>query len=124
MPDGTLMHATIRIGDSILMMSDEFPGSDSKSQTSAGTTTFNLHIYSNDVDALWKRAIKAGAKPTMPLEDQFWGERYGKLQDPFGHIWSVSIVVTMSEKEKEAKRIAALAMFEKGEHPGFDEPRA
>jgi len=60
----------------------------------------------------------------MPLENRFWGERYGKLQDPFGHIWSVSLVVKMSEKEKEAKRVAALAMFEKGEHTGFDEPRA
>jgi len=60
----------------------------------------------------------------MPLENQFWGERYGKLQDPFGQIWSVSMVVKMNEKEKEAKRVAALAMFEKGEHPGFDEPRA
>lgn len=118
MPDGTLLHATIRIGDSLIMMSDEFPGSDSKSPTSAGTTTFNLHIYSKDVDRLWNQAIDAGAKPTMPLEDQFWGERYGKLRDPFGHIWSVSMVVKMSKQEKEAKRQAAMAMFGVGEHPG------
>ncbi len=121
MPDGSLMHATIRIGDSVLMMSDEFPGSDSKSPTSAGATTFNLHVYSKDVDKLWNQAVAAGAKPTMPLEDQFWGERYGKLQDPFGHIWSVSMVVKMSEAEKEAKRQAAMAMFEKGAHPGFEQ---
>ena len=121
MEDGSLMHATIQIGDSIIMMSDEFPGSDTKSPTSAGATTFNLQVYSKDVNKLWERAVKAGAKPTMPLEDQFWGERYGKLQDPFGHIWSVSMVVKMSEAEKEAKRQAAFAAFEKGEHPGFAE---
>ncbi len=121
MPDSSLMHATIKIGDSIIMMSDEFPGSDSKSPTSAGATTFNLHVYSKDVDKLWNQAVAAGAKPTMPLENQFWGERYGKLQDPFGHIWSVSMVVKMSEDEKEAKRQAAMGMLEKGEHPGFEE---
>ena len=96
MPDGTLMHAMIQIGDSKIMMSDEFPGGDSKSPTSAG------------------------AKPTLPLDNQFWGERYGKLQDPFGHIWSVSTVVKMSASEKEAKRQAAMGMFEKGEHAGFE----
>jgi PhnB protein len=121
MPDGTLMHAVIKIGDSLVMMSDEFPGGDTKSPASAGGTTFNLHVYAKDVDKLWNQAIAAGAKASMPLEDQFWGERYGKLQDPFGHIWSVAMVVKMSEAEKEAKRQAAFAMFEKGEHPGFEE---
>ncbi len=121
MPDGTLMHAMIQIGDSRVMMSDEFPGGDTKSPTSAGGTTFNLHVYTKDVDKLWTQAIAAGAKPSMPLENQFWGERYGKLQDPFGHVWSVAMIVKMSEKEKEAKRQAAFAMFEKGEHPGFEE---
>jgi len=120
MPDGTLMHAMIQIGDSMIMMSDEFPGGDSKSPTSAGATTANLHIYSKDVDKLWNQAVNAGAKPTLPLDNQFWGERYGKLQDPFGHIWSVSTVVKMSASEKEAKRQAAMGMFEKGEHAGFE----
>ena len=117
MEDGSLMHATIRIGDSIIMMSDEVAGGDTKSPTSAGTTTVNLHINSKDVDKLWDRALNAGATPTLPLDNQFWGERYGKLQDPFGHVWSVSMPVKMSEAEKEAKRQAAFAMFEKGEHP-------
>src|SRR5207244_7221856 len=121
MPDGTLMHAMIKIGDSLVMMSDEFPGSETNSPNSAGGTTFNLHVYTKDVDTLWNRAIAAGATASMPLENQFWGERYGKLQDPFGHIWSVATVVKMSEAEKEAKRQAAFAMFEKGEHPGFEE---
>ena len=120
MPDGTLMHATIRIGDSIIMMSDEFPGGDSKSPTSAGSTTVNLHISSKDVDKLWNQALNAGAKPTLPLENQFWGERYGKLQDPFGHIWSVSMTVKMSEQEKESKRQAAFAMMGGGGASGSE----
>ncbi len=122
MPNGMLMHAMIKVGDSLIMMSDEFPGSDSKAPTSAGATTFNLHIYSKDVDKLWNQAINAGAKPTMPLDNQFWGERYGKLQDPFGHIWSVSMVVKMSEAEKEAKRQAAMGALASGEHPGAEPP--
>src|SRR5438067_10975756 len=120
MPDGTLMHATIRIGDSVIMMSDEFPGGDSKSPTHAGATTVNLHINAKDVDKLWNQALNAGAKPTLPLENQFWGERYGKLQDPFGHIWSVSMAVKMSEQEKEAKRQAAFAMMGGGEASGSE----
>jgi uncharacterized glyoxalase superfamily protein PhnB len=124
MPDGTLMHATIQIGDSIIMMSDEFPGGDTKAPTSAAGTTVNLHINSKDVDKLWNQAVNAGAQPTLPLENQFWGERYGKLQDPFGHVWSVSMPVKMSEKEKEAKRQAAFAMFEKAERPGLDESQS
>src|SRR5213080_1198960 len=124
MPDGSIMHASIRIGDSIIMMSDEFPGGDSKSPTHAGATTVNLHINSKDVDKLWNQAVNAGAQPTLPLDNQFWGERYGKLQDPFGHVWSVSMAVKMSEKEKETKRQAAFAMFEKGDHPGFEESQS
>src|SRR3989442_15200216 len=120
MPDGTLMHATIKIGDSILMMSDEFPGGDSKSPTSAGTTTLNLPITSKDVDKLWRQATAAGATPTLPLENQFWGERYGKLRDPFGHVWSVAMVVKMSKQEMETKRQAAMAMFEKGGQPSSE----
>src|SRR3989442_1533526 len=64
MPDGTLMHATIKIGDSLVMMSDEFPGSDTKSPNSAGGTTFNLHVYTKDVDKLWNQALAAGARCT------------------------------------------------------------
>ena len=112
------MHATIKIGDSIVMMSDAFSGGDSSSPVMAGTTTVNLHIYSKDVNKLWAQAVSAGAEPTMPLEDQFWGERYGKLRDPFGHVWSVAMPVRMSKQVMERKRQAAMAMFEKGEHPG------
>jgi PhnB protein len=120
LPDGKLMHATIQIGDSMIMMSDEFPGGDTQAPTSAAATTVNIHINTKDVDGLWNQAVNAGAQPTMPLDNQFWGERYGKLQDPFGHVWSLSQVVKMSEEEKAAKRQAAFAMFEKGAHPGFE----
>src|SRR3989442_9872416 len=85
MPDGTLMHATVKIGDSIVMMSDAFPGGDSSSPSMAGTTTVNLHVYSEDGDKLRNQAGKAGAQPTMPLENQICCEPYGQLLDPFGH---------------------------------------
>ncbi len=121
LPDGKLMHARIRIGDSIVMLSDEFEGSDMKSPTSAGTTTVTLHVYTKDVDKLWKQAVAAGAKVVMPLDNQFWGERYGQLADPFGHRWSLSKRIKMSHVEMEAKRQAAMAMFAQGEHPGKEE---
>lgn len=100
------------------MLSEEFPGSDAKSPTSLGTSTVTLHIYSKDAEKLWQQAISAGAKITIPVEDQFWGERYGQIADPFGHRWSISKQVKMSPKEMETKRKAAMAIFEQGQHPG------
>jgi PhnB protein len=79
-----------------------------------GTSTVTLHIYSKDAEKLWQQAISAGAKVTMSMEDQFWGERYGQLADPFGHRWSISKRVKMEAKEMDAKRKAAMTMFEKG----------
>lgn len=118
LPDGKLIHGSMRIGDTTVMMSDEFPDSDARAPPAVGTSTVVLHVYSEDVDALWERAVAAGAKPVMPLEDQFWGERYGKLVDPFGHHWTLSTPVEMSEEERETKRREAFAMFAGGEHPG------
>lgn len=114
MPDGKVLHARVRIGDTIIMISDEFPNSDTKSPTSLGGTTGTLHIYSRNVDSLWQQAVSAGAKAVMPLEDQFWGERFGQLVDPFGHRWSLSMRIKMSPQEIEAKRQAAMAMFAQG----------
>jgi PhnB protein len=94
-----------------------------KSPTSAGTSTVTLHIYSKNVDRLWEQAVLAGAKVLMPLDNQFWGERYGQLADPFGHRWSISMQVKMSKEEMEAKQQAAMAMFAQGERPGTtDQP--
>jgi PhnB protein len=121
LPDGRILNTQIKIGDSIVMLSEEFPGSDAKSPASLGSSTVTLHIYSKDAEKLWQQAISAGAKITMPMEYHFWGERYGHLADPFGHRWSISKHVKMSPKEMETKRQAAMTMFEQGQHPGRPE---
>ena len=86
-PDGTLMHAEIRIGDSVVMLGDEMPEQGGRSPKSYGGTPVAFFIYKENVDAAWKRAVDAGAKPVMPLGDMFWGDRTGCLEDPFGHKW-------------------------------------
>jgi PhnB protein len=89
-PDGKVMHAELKIGNSIIMLSDEFPEYGALSPQSIGGTGMGLHIYVEGVDAAFDRAVKAGAKVEMPVMDQFWGDRYGKLSDPFGHKWSIA----------------------------------
>jgi PhnB protein len=86
-PDGRIMHAEIKIGDSVVMMGDEMPEHGAKSPKSFGGTPVSFFIYGDNVNAAWKRAIDAGAKEIMPLIDQFWGDRAGCLEDPFGHQW-------------------------------------
>ena len=85
-PDGTIMHAEIRIGDSTIMLGDEMPQF-GKSPKSLGGTPVGFFVYQENVDAGWKQAIDAGGKEIMPLEDQFWGDRSGCFEDPFGHRW-------------------------------------
>ena len=121
-PDGKLIHGRIKIGNSVVMLSDVFPGANVAAPSMVGTTTVTLHLYSKNVDALWDRAVAAGAKVTMPLENQYWGERYGHLEDPFGHHWSLSMRVTMSRSEQAAKRADAEAAFARGEHPQREPP--
>jgi uncharacterized glyoxalase superfamily protein PhnB len=86
-PDGTIMHAEIRIGDSIIMLGDEMPDQGGKGPKTIGGTPVSFFVYGENVDAAWKRAVDAGAKPIVPLADQFWGDRTGCLEDPFGHQW-------------------------------------
>ena len=86
-PDGKIMHAEIRIGDSTIMLGDEMPEHGGKSPKSYGGTPVSFFVYGENVDAAWKRAVDAGAKIIQPLEDQFWGDRTGCLEDPFGHHW-------------------------------------
>ena len=86
-PDGKIMHAEIRIGDSTIMLADEMPDQGAKGPKSYGGTPVSFFVYSEKVDAAWKRAVDAGGKPVMPLADQFWGDRTGCLEDPFGHHW-------------------------------------
>ena len=88
-PEGQMIHARIKIGDSIVMMSDIFSGSSIKDPMERGHSPVTLHIYTKDVDSMWKNAIEAGAKVDMPLDNMFWSERYGQLTDPFGHSWSL-----------------------------------
>lgn len=89
-PDGKLMHASIQIGDSHLMLADEFPEWGSMGPKALKGTPVTIHLYMEDVDAVVDRAVKAGAKIIMPVDNQFWGDRYGIVEDPFGHRWSVA----------------------------------
>jgi PhnB protein len=116
-PGGKIMHAEVMIGDSRVMLSDVFPGSDTGEPQTLGGTTSNMHIYHRDVDKLWRQAVAAGARVTMPLEDQFWGDRYGKLKDPFGHNWALSFKAKMTKEEMERKRQQAMAAMAGGTQP-------
>jgi uncharacterized glyoxalase superfamily protein PhnB len=89
-PQGKLLHGAIRIGDSTVMLADEFPDWGSFGPKSLKGSPVTIHIYVEDVDAFVARAAAAGAKITMPVQDMFWGDRYCKLEDPFGHHWSVA----------------------------------
>jgi PhnB protein len=90
-PDGkSLMHAELKIGDSRLMLVDEFPEMNCRGPQSIGGTPVTIHMYVEDVDAAFSKAEAAGAKVRMPLADMFWGDRYGVLADPFGHAWSLA----------------------------------
>ena len=104
-PDGKIMHAAIQIGDSPLMVVDEFPDWNCLGPTSLKGTPVTLHLYVEDADAAFARAKEAGARETMPLSDMFWGDRYGKLEDPFGHSWSIATHVR-DVTEEEMKKAA------------------
>ncbi len=113
-PDGKVMNADLQIGDSILLLNDEFPGSKCTSPQTLGGTTSTIHIYVKDVDALFARAVAAGASVVMPVGDQFWGDRYGQLLDPFGHSWSIaSHKENLSTKEIEKRGQACFAEMAK-----------
>lgn len=101
MPDGDkIIHAMIRIGDSIVMLVDEFPEWGAVGPITLNGSPVTLHLYVEDVDAFVDRAVWAGATVTMPLQDTFWGDRYGKLEDPFGHKWSVATHIRDVEPEE------------------------
>jgi uncharacterized glyoxalase superfamily protein PhnB len=87
---GKLMHAVIRIGDSTVMLVDEMPEWGALGPKSLKGSPVTIHLFVEDVDSFVARAVGAGAKVTMPVADMFWGDRYGKLEDPFGHHWSVA----------------------------------
>ena len=89
-PDGKIGHAELSIGDGLIMISDEYPEMNVLSPKSIGGSPVTLAVYVEDVDAVFARAIEAGAEPMRPVEDQFYGDRSGQFRDPFGHQWSVS----------------------------------
>jgi len=113
--DGRLINARIKIGDSILMLSDVFPGDDAIAPSMVGKTTVTLQLYVKDVDHAWDRAVAAGATVVVPLEDQYWGERHGHLLDPFGHHWSLAMRVRMTPAEMAKKKADAYASFARGQ---------
>jgi PhnB protein len=108
-PGGKLMHAMIRIGDSAVMLVDEMPEHGAFGPKSLKGSPVTIHLYVENADATVERAVKAGAKLTMPVADMFWGDRYGQLEDPFGHHWSVATHVrdvSMEEAQQAMKKMA------------------
>jgi PhnB protein len=89
-PPGKIGHAELKIGDSIVMLADEMPGSGCRSPQALGGSTVNIFLYVKDVDSAFKQAVSVGAKADAEPVDMFWGDRYGKLTDPFGHSWSLA----------------------------------
>ena len=90
MPDGKVAHAELQIGDSVLMLSDPFPQGTVQAPKTVGGTTASILIYHEDVDAALQQAVDAGATLTQPAENQFWGDRWGTITDPFGHHWQIA----------------------------------
>jgi PhnB protein len=106
-PDGkTLMHAALNIGNSRVFLCDEFPEQGAKSPLALGGTPITLHLYVEDVDKIFQKAVQAGAQAVMPVKDQFWGDRYGVLQDPYGHRWSVASHIEDVPPAEMQKRVA------------------
>ena len=111
MPDGErIMHAEIRIGGSAIMLTDELPGLDCQSPTALGGTAVTLHLYLPDIDSAYARARDAGCEAVMPPQDMFWGDRYGRLMDPYGHSWGMATHVR--DVTPEEMREAAAKAFE------------
>jgi uncharacterized glyoxalase superfamily protein PhnB len=109
-PGGAVMHAEMKIGNSVIMLNDEFPEFGALRPSARGGTSVVLHIYTEDADKLFNRAIAAGAKVAMPIMDQFWGDRYGQVEDPFGHKWSIATHkedLTPEEMDRRGKEAMA-----------------
>ena len=106
-PDGTVAHAEMRIGDSVIMLGDEWPDGPTQSPTTVGGSTAALFIYTDDVEALWERAVAAGAEEVFPLQMQFYGDKSGRLRDPFGHTWGLGQHVEDVSEEEMERRVTA-----------------
>ena len=106
-PDGKISHAELKIGDSIIFLSDEFPNMGGKSPETLGGFTGGIYLYVPDVDDVFQRAFDAGGKAAMPVTDMFWGDRHGNFTDPYGHSWGVSTHVEDVPEEEMGKRAQA-----------------
>jgi len=106
-PDGSIGHAELEIGDSLVMLSDPFPQSHTTPPKTAGATTGGIFMYVEDVDAVVKKAVDQGATVAMEVADQFWGDRFGTVVDPFGHSWSIATHVEDVPPEEMAERAKA-----------------
>jgi PhnB protein len=118
-PGGAVMHAELRIGDSIIMLGEENEQWGTKSPLSTNGLPVSLHIYVDDADAVFARAVKEGATVRYPLENTFWGDRYGKVTDPFGHEWGIGTHVRDVAPE-EMKKAAEDWMANAGQHHGVE----
>ena len=103
-PGGKIGHAELEIGDSLVMLSDPFPQASTKPPNEIGGATSSVFMYVEDVDAVVKQAVDAGATIVMEPEDQFWGDRFGTIKDPFGHIWGIATHVADLSPEEIAER--------------------
>ncbi len=103
-PGGKIGHAEIQFGDSIIMLSDEYPEMGARGPKSVGGTPVTIHLYLEDVDAVFEKAIAAGATSLQPVENQFYGDRSGQFEDPFGHRWNVSTHVEDVPPDEMARR--------------------
>jgi len=108
-PEGKIMHAELKIGDSIIFINDEFPGMAAAPAPGVTPSTY-LFLYTEDVDSVYNRAVSMGSKVMMPLDNMFWGDRYGKVMDPFGHQWGVAQhVEDVAPDEMKRRQDAAMA---------------
>jgi PhnB protein len=108
-PDGRIMHAELRLGDSVVMLADENPHMGIMSPQTVGGFSAGMLLYVPSVDAVVKRAVENGAKALRPIKDQFYGDRSGSILDPFGHMWTVSTHVEDVAPEEMKKRMAAMS---------------
>jgi PhnB protein len=117
-PDGKIMHAELKVGDSLFFLTDEFPDMGGRAPQSLGGSTGSYHLYVPNVDTAFKRAIDAGAQVAMPVADMFWGDRYGKVRDPFGHEWGLATHKEDLSSAEQRRRGEAFfkQMAQQGQH--------
>jgi len=105
--DGKIMHAQMKIGNAMIMLNDEFPDWGSVGPKKIGGSAVTMHVYVPDANAVWEEVVASGAEITMPMADQFWGDRYGTFVDPFGHKWGIAQRIENPTDEEVQERMKA-----------------